>query len=80
GQSRFTYTGHVKNVTSVAWSPDGKLIASASSDGKVYIWDAAMGTTLHVFPHKSWVGSLAWSPDSTSIATGDYNDDDSVRI
>ena len=26
------------------------------------------------------VGSLAWSPDSSSIATGDYNDDDSVRI
>src|SRR5437660_2826195 len=80
GQSRFTYTGHVKNVTSVAWSPDGKLIASASSDGKVYIWDAAMGMTQQFFPHKSVVGSLAWSPDSMSIATGDYNDDDSVRI
>ncbi|TMD58565.1 MAG: hypothetical protein E6I91_21475, partial [Chloroflexi bacterium] len=73
-------TSHVANVTSVAWSPNGKLIASASEDGKVYIWDATTDTTQQFFPHKAWVGSLAWSPDSTSIATGDYNDDDSVRI
>lgn len=80
GQLKISYTGHTKAVTSIAWSLNGKFIASASKDGAVYVWDAASGTTLASFPHKAWVGGLAWSADSTSIVTGDYNPDDSVRI
>src|SRR6266568_5341976 len=80
GQLKISYTGHTKAITSVAWSPDGTRIASASRDGDVYIWDAASGTTQQLFPHTAWVGSLAWSADSTSLATVDYNPDDSVRI
>ncbi|HAG97997.1 MAG TPA: hypothetical protein DCL75_03820 [Ktedonobacter sp.] len=80
GQSIVTYNGHVTGVVFVAWSLDGKLIASASVDGKVNVWDPTSGTAPRVFPHYTVVGSLAWSPDSTSIVTGDYNDDDSVRI
>ena len=76
----FSYTGHVQGVTSVAWSPDGNFIASASSDGIVNICDAFTGKTLQTFSEKAWVGSLAWAPDSISLVTGDYNDDDSVRI
>ena len=74
------YTEHVQDITSVAWSPDGNHLASASSDGIVKIWDALTGKTLHTFSQIADVGSVAWSPDSTSIVTGDYNDDDSVRI
>lgn len=78
-----TYTSHVTPiapVASVAWSPDGTSLASTVGDGRVYVWDATTGTTQYVFPHKAPVGSLAWSPDSKYLATGDYNDDDSVRI
>src|SRR5205085_11065329 len=80
GQLKVSYTGHTKAITSVAWSPAGTRIASASENGDVYIWDAASGTTQQLFLHKAWVGSLAWSADSTSLATVDYNPDDSVRI
>jgi len=43
------YNEHTSAVTSVAWSPDGKLVASsASSDNKVHIWDPATGKTILV--------------------------------
>src|SRR5947209_14278805 len=80
GQLKISYTGPTKAITAVAWSPAGTRIASASENGDVYIWDAASGTTQQLFLHKAWVGSLAWSADSTSLATVDYNPDDSVRI
>ncbi len=80
GNLIFSYTGHVQGVTTAAWSPDGKLIASASMDGEIKIWDALTGQTRYSFTQTAPVGSIAWSPDSTSIVTGDYNRDDSVRI
>jgi hypothetical protein len=48
-----TLTGHTDFVQEVAYSPDGTLLASASSDGTAQIWDTATGTltrTLARFP------------------------------
>ena len=58
-------------MLAVAWSPDGRRIASGGFDQKVQVWDATNGG--HVFTytgHTDWVFGVAWSPDGTRIASG----------
>ena len=67
----YTYRGHSSSVYAVAWSPDGKRIASGSDDKTVQVWDAANGG--HVFTyrgHSNLVYAVAWSPDGKRIASG----------
>ena len=67
----FTYNGHSNYVGAVAWSPDGKRIASASGDGTAQVWDAAGGGHVLTYRgHSSDVLTLAWSPNGQYIATG----------
>jgi protein HIRA/HIR1 len=39
-QNALTLRGHANNVTDLAWSPDDALLASASLDNYVFVWDA----------------------------------------
>jgi len=45
----FTYSGHKDYTTGVAWSPDGRQIASASGDGTVQIWEAETGKLIRTY-------------------------------
>src|SRR5690348_8626052 len=47
--SLLIYGGHSREVRSVAWSPDGHLIASGSADNTVQIWEAVSGKQLYIF-------------------------------
>lgn len=64
--------GHANGVTSVVFSPDGKLIASGCDDNTVGIWHVDTG--MPKFPllkyHRKSVNIVAWSPDSRLIASG----------
>ena len=70
---------HTSAVFKVAYSPDGKQIASASEDNTARIWDANDGHTLHILTgHTDWVRSLAYSPDGKFLATASA--DHTIRI
>ncbi len=63
--------GHNLSVNSVAFSPDGKYLASGSSDNTVKLWSIESHkevTTLQ--GHDSTVLSVAFSPDGKYLASG----------
>ncbi len=65
-----TYRGHAGRVTAVAWSPDGKYIASGGDDHTIQVWNALTGARLLISQgHAGGVPAVAWSPDSTLIAS-----------
>lgn len=71
--------GHSSRITSVAWSPNGKYIASGSFDKTIQLWDASNGQNIRVYKgHMQRIQALAWSPDSTRIAS--CSDDATIHI
>ncbi len=75
----FTLLGHTGLVTSVAFTPDGKQIASASLDGTVRIWNAEDGAPIRTLPSQTGpVRAVQFSPDGAQlVSTGD---DGSLRL
>ncbi|MGW9433168.1 WD40 repeat domain-containing protein, partial [Streptomyces decoyicus] len=70
GKARTTLRGHTYQVTSVAFSPDSKTLATGSEDRTVRLWDVATGktrTTLHG-PIET-VSKVAFSPNGKTLAT-----------
>jgi WD40 repeat protein len=65
------------SVFTVAWSPDGKHLASGSWDTTVQVWDATTGHLVFTYRgHSDIVGALAWPPDGNRIASVD----DQLRV
>jgi WD40 repeat protein len=62
--------GHTEAVLAVAFSPDGKLVASGSFDRSIRVHDAASGMSQKVLKgHAGPVVAVAFSPDATKIAS-----------
>jgi hypothetical protein len=78
-QPLFWLTAHTSWVLSVAFSPDGKYLASGSWDHTVRLWEVESGTCLRVMEgHRDDVNSVAFSPDGKYLASG--SDDKTVRL
>jgi WD40 repeat protein len=72
-----TLEGHSGSVTSVAFSPDSKLVASGSHDETVKIWDAATGACMQTLEgHSRYVNSskfiTSWSDDARNLSHQHY--------
>ncbi|KAG9087799.1 hypothetical protein FS749_002637 [Ceratobasidium sp. UAMH 11750] len=64
--------GHTSHVRSLAFSPDGKRLASGSDRGTIHVWDVQTGSILSgpLKGHAGSVDSVAFSPDGARIASG----------
>ncbi len=76
---QLTLRGHSGPVRFVAFSPDGSLLATSSSDGTARLWDTATGQEIATLTgHGGDVTGLDFSPDGTRLATTGY--DGTVRL
>lgn len=70
---RSTLSGHEDVILCVAFSPNGKYLASGSGDGTVRFWDINTATPLAKtgIAQAGWILCISWSPDGRFIASGD---------
>jgi len=74
-----TLRGHTNRIFSVVFSPNGQLLASASGDRSIKLWNPHTGKCLNTLNgHKSWVWAIAFSPDGEWIASASY--DQTVKL
>ncbi|MDT5122019.1 MAG: hypothetical protein QOC96_1501 [Acidobacteriota bacterium] len=72
-------TGHSGRVTSVAFSPDGKTLASGSTDNTIKLWNIESGKELRTLVgHSNWVGPVAFSRDGKTLASASW--DNTIKL
>jgi small GTP-binding protein len=74
-----TLEGHQDAVKSVAFNPQGEMLASGSDDKTVKLWEARSGKLLRTLEgHQEWVWSVAFDPKGETLASG--SQDKTVKI
>ena len=71
-----TLIGHIRGVTSVAFSPNGETLASASDDKTLRLWNVHTGALVQTISgyETGEINTVAFSPDGKTIASAsDHN-------
>jgi small GTP-binding protein len=70
---------HTGTISSMAWSPDGRVLASGSDNKTIRLWDGQTRQLLHTLEgHTGTIYSVAWSPDGFLFVS--KSDDGTVRL
>jgi WD40 repeat protein len=80
GKELLSLSGHGGSVESVAWSPDGKRLATGSDDGTVKVWAAETAQELMTLPAQGGIRSMAWNWSSDPAWLAAASNDGKVEI
>ncbi len=72
--SKSLFTETFANILCVAFSPDGKLLASGDTQGNIYLRQMRSSQIIKIYPaHQGWVRGIAFSPDGQTLASGSHD-------
>ena len=81
GEIKTTFEGHTKRVTSVAFSPDGKMLASGDFDGVIWVWNIDTGEHRQIRTPDKIVDGVMFSPNGrTLVSSRRENRREDVRL
>ncbi|MGB3208210.1 MAG: serine/threonine-protein kinase [Crinalium sp.] len=79
GEDDKTFTIDSDGITALAFSPNGKILASGSNDNKIQIWNLITGKIIRTLAgHSSAITSVAFSPDGKKLVSS--SEDNTIKI
>ena len=74
-----TLNGHSKSVASVAYNPNGQILASGSYDNTIKLWNLTKNKEIRTFKgHSAWVAGVAITPNNRSLVSSSY--DNTIKL